>query len=193
MSTQLSDAQDRRETGNGYASIDLEEQLRPVLQAMLVGIRRHRETPLLAAFDSHGIVAAALHSLSNGFPKVELDELPDWNVVTTVLNYLVQQSLTDEPQHGRAGTCMPRGAQGDDASQMAHQLQEDAPHPLVVWLEHFYTVIREVHPKGIEVVMLCLEGCDSREVARQLELPWRLCKRVIHDVQQAWEGATEKM
>ncbi len=186
MATELMDDLSRRRNGEVGLQSDLQEKLEPALLEMLAGVRRHRETPLMAGVDSHGIVHAALQNLSVSASQVELDYLQDSETVEAILNLLIKQSLLDEPDHSEARICSPR------REQSRQQRNEQGPHPMAVWLEHFHAVMGEVHPEAVEIVILRVEGCDNREVAQRLGLPLRLVKRVVHDMQRAWKSAPGK-
>lgn len=183
----------RRPAENGRADSELEEKLRSFLQAMLVGIRRHRETPLLAGFDSRGIVDSALQNCSTSDPQVILGHLQDSETVNAVFNLLVKRALIDDLDRPEASICLARGEQSNAAPAIARQRpNEKAPHPLTVWLEQFYAVMSEVHPRALEIVALRVESYTNREIAQRLESTPRLVRRIVHDMQQAWQSAVEK-
>jgi DNA-directed RNA polymerase specialized sigma24 family protein len=189
----MSDMYSKQEVGNGRAGFAWVEQLKPLLQEMLAGVRRHRETALLAGFDSGGIVTAALHSVSIVAPQTALSQLRDMDAVRASFRLVLEQTLEDQPEHAgerHGARCTTKGNTPSANASKPHD--ENVVPWLASWLEIFCSVMSEVHPKAIEVVMLRLEGCDNRQVARRLGLPLRLVKRIVHDIQQACERAEKE-
>lgn len=193
MNTDLINAVRRPSAGNGLSDADLEEKLRSFLQDVLAGIRRHRETPLLAGFDSRGIVDTALQKFSTSAPQVDLEYLQDSETVNAVFNLLIKRALVDDLDHPKLRLCLPDREQSNGAPATARQQRDGkASHPLTVWLEQFYAVMSEVHPRALEIIALRVEGCGNHEVAQRLESTPRLVRRIVHDMQQAWQSAVEK-
>jgi DNA-binding NarL/FixJ family response regulator len=170
--------------GNGHAGFAWVEQLKPLLLEMLAGVRRHRETALLAGFDSRGIVTAALQSVSLVVPQSALNHLRDMDAVKASLRLVLKHTLQAQSECARDN---PGERHMDRPAGVAEMQDEHVIQWLAVWLEIFCGVMNELHPKAIEVVMLRVEGCDNRQVARRLGLPLRLVKRVVHDIRQACE------
>ncbi|MBI2481136.1 MAG: hypothetical protein HYV60_21620 [Planctomycetia bacterium] len=190
MSSQLSGVYGRPDVGNGHAGFAWVEQLKPLLLEMLAGVRRHRETTLLAGFDSGGIATAALHSVSIVVPQTALRHLRDMDAVKTSFRMVLKHTLQDQPEHAHENRCTRHAERGTVASATVSDPQdEQVVRWLAVWLEIFCGVMNGVHPKAIEVVMLRVEGCDNRQVARRLGLPLRLVKRIVHDIRQACDRA----
>ena len=192
MNADLTDTLSHRQTEDGRGAVDLAEQLEPVLQEMIAGIRRHRETPLLAGFDSTGIVDAASQSLLASNPNVKLVHLQDWEAVKLVFNLLVVRAFEDDRDHAEDSLAVsPNGRGNDRLASAREQGNGKVAHPWAVWLEQLHTVMQEVHPKAIEIMGLRLDGYKNREIAKQLELTVRLVRRIVHDMQQAWADAME--
>ena len=191
MSANPADALEQRRTSAGRG--DLDEKLAPALQEMIAGIRRHRETPLLAGFDSFGIVDAAVQSLLVANPDLELDHLRDWKAVKTIFNRLVLAALLDDLNPSEETRGLSNNATGGNTQPPAReQGNGQAIHPWAGWLEHFHSVMQEVHPKAIEIISLRVEGFQNREIAERVELTRRIVGRIVHDMQRAWKTAMER-
>lgn len=192
MTSGLRDVYNKSDMGNGHAGFVWVEQLKPLLLEMLAGVRRHRETTLLAGFDSRGIVAAALQSVSLVVPQSALNHLRDMDAVKASLRLVLKHTLQAQSECARANPGERHMEPGNAAhAGVARLRDEQVIQWLAVWLEIFCGVMNELHPKAIEVVMLRVEGCDNRQVARRLGLPLRLVKRVVHDIRLACDR-TEK-
>jgi|GEM_PF-1988086 len=173
---------------------DRYRDLKPLIQEMLSGVRRHRETTLLAGFDARGLVSAALDGVAAWIPQRALAALPDLESVETAC-YSVVETAVRSDEDGEDGDDR---ASRDGSRETADRGPALALNPLVprtpdaipprvadwlaIWLEEFSIAMNELHPRAIEVVMLRVEACDERRIAEKLELPLRLVLRVLHDI-----------
>ncbi len=180
---------DARETENTCADLGLEEKLQALLQEMLVGVRHHRETTLLAGFDSLGIVVAALRGLSTCDPQTALSHLQDSETLSAVFNLVARQAVEDQPN---TNIPLPSLRQSSHTLATASQQRtEQVTQHLAAWLEQFCLEMNLVHPKSIEVVILRFEGCGNRQIARRLGLTLRLVKRIVHDIHRVCQCASK--
>ena len=190
MSSQPCDVYSKQEVGNGRAGCAWAEQLTPLLQEMLAGVRRHRETALLAGFDSVGIATGALHSASILVPQAALSHLRDMQSVKNAFSLVLKQAFRELPEHiGERGYRQHTVQTNSANATTGEPSNEQVAQWLAVWLEQFCAIMNDVHPKAVEVVMLRAEGCDDRQAARRLGLPLRLVKRIVCDIQQACDRA----
>lgn len=177
---------------SGHPGDGFQEKLTALLQEMLTGVRRHRETTLLAGFDSHWVVTAAMSGLPHYAPQAALAQLRDANEVNATFDWAVAYALRDQPDDPCRDDDWPRHEPGK-----ALPATEGEPHGTLVtqwlatWLGRFCELLSELHPRAIEVVMLRVEGCDNRGVAQRLGLPLRLVTRVVADIQTS-HGCVEK-
>lgn len=184
MNTNLTNATGSQ--GKESACAGLETNLQPLLQEMLVGVRRHRETALLAGFNGLGIVTAALCSISSLFPRSTYSFLGDVDTVNDYFNQVILQTLRDQSDQLDTGICLPLLPHTSPAV-VDDKHNERVAQWLAVWLEQFCSIMNEFHPQAIEVVILRGEGCDSRQVARRLGLTHRLVKRIVRDILQSYD------
>ena len=199
MTIDSTNALSRLTTGT-LGDITVAAQFEPVLQQMLTAVRRHCETPLLARFDSRGIVDAALTDTPDIVSRAMLGRLQDSLSVETVFDLLIQRALQDERKQktSRNGAPEPRhlrseeGADDSTGTRESESLDEDTHRRLALWLEKFYEVMQDVHPAAIEIVGLRVDGCQDREIAERLELGLRLVKRVVHDIRAVRKRTTQE-
>jgi len=191
MTTGLTDAMNVSQRTGIRDRVALEGKFQTLLQSMLTPIYRSHDAPLQFQIDSGAIVNAALRAF---LATVSVDQpalLQDWHRVTSVFDILIERALLDEVDERKP----PSDEQNRTMADERYTTEKDAAEkqnavtnaqPLVVWLEHFYTVVYGVNPRAVEIVGRRVEGCTIREVAEQLELPLRLVQRIIQDVQRAW-------
>ncbi len=190
MTANSADIPGSQESGGTCAS--LEKKFDPLLQKMLVGVRRHRETALLAGFNGQGIVTAAL--LSTQFPANSLSLLRNKDFLNTVFNKVVIRMIRDQPLQPHTETCSPHGPPDilDVASDGEHY-DPTVLQWLSAWLEKFCMTIDSFHPQAIGIVILRAEGCDERRTARRLGLTHRLVNRIVHDICQSCDAGKERV
>jgi hypothetical protein len=178
-----------QEAGRADPEVDarMAGALQPLLQAMLVHLRRSRDTPLQFGIDAEGIVGAALNDFLAGLRQGDMDRWQDWRRVTQGLDASVRQALASErPASPQAGH--------NPARATPSNREEGAPTlpPLVAWLERFYAVLHEVHPRAMEIVALRVEGFQDRDIAERLGMGLRLVRRIVEDMQTNWAQTTRK-
>lgn len=140
---------------------DKDETLRSLLLAMLAPIRRMRETPLQFEIDSRKIVEAALSQCPEA--AEDLGEGPDSLIES--LDRMTGRAI------GRGGDRPP-----------------EPPLRLAAWLDGFFSAMRELDPRAIEITGLRLEGFGDREIAERMETGLRLVKRIRREI-SSLEGA----
>lgn len=163
-----------------HAAGAAEEQLRPLLQEMLAGLRRHRDTPLQEGIDSAGIVREALRASLPGTSTQGSSCLADLKVDQSALDGLIAEALRDE---AAVGSVRSRGRLDRPAGNGAG---------LAGWLEQLHTVLHATHPTAVEIVALRIEDCPDREIAQRLGLGLRLVQRIIQDLRQARQQVPQK-
>ena len=177
------------------AQLNTEQSLQPLLEALLGELRRARETPLQFGIDSEGIVSAALKTFLAGDADNGLAARDDWPSATMALDRLVARLL--HPQADcESDALIYSTSEGRALDRVAGSNRPDSPaakattHPLAAWLERFYTIMTEVQPRAVEIVMLRVNGFNARDVAERLGLGLRMVQRITDDMRTNWKRAT---
>ncbi|MCI0626862.1 MAG: hypothetical protein L0387_35315 [Acidobacteria bacterium] len=192
--------------GGARLELSLKEKLYPLLQALLAQLRRSRETPLQFGIDSEGIVTAAMKDFLAGVTDEQPGQWRDWQLVTVALDELIAQFLEPHCSSRREEAHLQFGIRNSEFGidwgllrsvapiewRGTRTTNTASPHALVVWLERFYTVVREVQPRAIDIVGLRVEGFQDRDIAERLGLSLRLVKRIVQDMRVNWERVTSK-
>jgi hypothetical protein len=175
-----------RRSRDVWLKLKVKEKWYPLLQALLIQLRRSRQTPLQFGIDSEGIADAALLEFFDGVQGDSRQRL-DWQLATGALDGLVAQCLQLECSSPGEEALISSGFPNPHSRCEMSALALDAtPHPLVLWLERFYTVMSEVHPQAIDIVGLRVEGFEDRDIAKRLELGLRLVKGIVRDMHVNW-------
>lgn len=159
-----------------------------LLQDVLACLRRRRDTPLQEDDDEGLPISPAVfqalvskHFSQAGRPPVSAAGLP------AALDRLVEESLEEGPPSTTGdGACTPLAA----AVSVAPAGPETGPEveaALHAWIESLCLVLREVHPRAIEILALKRGGFDERDVSERLALPLRLKRRIMGDLRAAWQ------
>ena len=183
----------------------LKDRFHPLLQALLVHLRRSRQTPLQFGIDSERIVGAALQEFFAGVADSDSHQWQDWHFATAALDELVAQCLRPQCGGHREGALISCGfpdphsgfemgllASAAMTRECGAPTAEATPHSLVLWLERFYTLMSDVQPRAIDIVELRVEGFEDRDIAERLELGVRLVKQVVQDMRVHWGRVTGK-
>lgn len=200
--TNLTDVVNGARQGDMRAELYREEKIQPLLREMLSRARRARETPLQFGLDSAEIVDAAVNDFLACSADVELSQLQDWEMVEAVFDMLISRALRDDgahhgTEHRSPLTQRPRfgdSTVNEEAKAHADEPpeEEDTQHPLVGWLKRSRALMQRVHPAGIQIVELRVDGYQNREIAERLGLGLRLVNRIVDDMRTSWERATEE-
>jgi DNA-binding NarL/FixJ family response regulator len=171
MPEALSEALRRWKAGDESAQFDLMHELRPLLSQLIRLVRAKRAADLKKRIDSHAVVNAALKSFFSGVRKSEFPVLNDSQDLARVLRMLVMRSLIDEVnRHRRARRSTDAETSFDSDEFIA---PANAISDLSEMLEKIRDVLREVHPKAIDILDLRLDGMSNDAIAKELDLSLR--------------------
>ncbi|MBI3467038.1 MAG: hypothetical protein HY000_28825 [Planctomycetes bacterium] len=159
---------------------ELETQFGPLLQEVLAILRRRRETPLQSVAEGPSMDACCVFA-RRYFPA-ESQSQPSAVGLRSALNQLVQQLLDDGQSPASRECCWARPIPVDDGPE-----SEEVEKTLRVWIEDLCAVLREGHPRAIEIAAWRGDGFQERDVAERLVLPLRLLRRIVSDVRAAWQ------
>jgi hypothetical protein len=155
---------------------------------MLAPIRRSRDTLLQFEIDSRGIVATALENFMQEGNASNRIQWPDGNTLVTALDSLIESALLpEEPDHS-IETFSP-GAPPPTMQSRDRLSAEAGPPPdqsvslrLAAWLDSFFTLMRDVDHRALEILSLRLEGFKDRDIAEKLGTGLRLVKQITQDI-----------
>lgn len=172
----------------------------PLLQNLLIPIRRARDTPLQFEIDSVRIVRAALKNFMAGISDQDKERLRERDAVVAALDELIDRSLLDKRDRRETAERSPQGKQEsrDDnrestrPGRATQPIDESLPRALAAWLDRFFTVMREVDHRAFEILGLRMEGFGDRDIAARLETGLRLVKRIVGEMRVSWKEAVGK-
>lgn len=175
-------------TENAASQRSADAALVALLQDVLGCLRRRRDTPLQED-DDEGLpmnpatfqALVARHFSQAGPRQFGAAGLP------TALDRLVDQSLEENASDLAGESFWTSHAAAEDYTPAATENGAAIEPALHAWIESLWNVLREVHPRAIEILALRRNGFDERDVSERLTLPLRLVGQIVNDVRIAWQ------
>lgn len=163
--------------------------LETLLQDVLACLRRRRDTPLQDDDDEGLPISPATfqtlvqkHFSQTGRWQTSAAGLP------VALDRLIEESLQQGPFSAAGNGSFASRAAAEDLTPEAPESGNQIEAALHAWIESLCGILRELHPKTIEILALRRGGFDERDVSERLGLPLRLVRRILNDLSAAWQG-----
>jgi hypothetical protein len=169
--------------GTGGHKSPLVVDLAPLVQIMLGVINRCHDALLQEDFETLHVLRGTLAHLCGPQPPMATDGVT-WSIMCHELDRLLDHVLKspDQPQPQRA--LLGPAAQSDLAATPASWRNLAHQDELALWFHSLGVLLRESHPRAIEMLRLRFSGLGSRAIADRLKLPFRLVEQVLTDLRQ---------